>query len=265
MPTTINVRFKLRRKLAADWTSTNEVMLEGEMGLETDTRKFKFGDGVMGWNGLAYAASVVPTVVSAFTNDAGYLTSVNNGNWSGAALAVANGGTGASTAGAARTNLGLGTAAAADTGTSGATVPLLNGSNTWSAAQTFSDKVGVGRVNSTYLLEAYSTDATFALNVENQRGDATGGGLRVSTRWNVSGNYVAQFLTNSGANEVLNLMGDGNVGIGGASYGSGTGVVFVANGTAPSGNPTGGGIFYVESGSLKFRGSSGTVTTIAPA
>lgn len=34
-----------------------------------------------------------------------------------------------------RTNLGLGTAATQNTGTSGATVPLLNGANTWSAAQ----------------------------------------------------------------------------------------------------------------------------------
>lgn len=34
---------------------------------------------------------------------------------------------------------------------------------------------------------------------------------------------------------------------------------------APGSNPTGGGYFYVESGALKYRGSSGTVTTIAPA
>jgi hypothetical protein len=41
-------------------------------------------------------------------------------------------------ASAARTNLGLGTAATASTGTSGATIPLLNGANTWASAQTFS-------------------------------------------------------------------------------------------------------------------------------
>lgn len=34
---------------------------------------------------------------------------------------------------------------------------------------------------------------------------------------------------------------------------------------APTTNPVGGGFLYVEGGSLKFRGSSGTVTTIAPA
>lgn len=53
-------------------------------------------------------------------------------------LTVADGGTGSSTASGARTNLGLGTAATQNTGTSGANVPLLNGTNTWSGAQTVS-------------------------------------------------------------------------------------------------------------------------------
>jgi hypothetical protein len=37
------------------------------------------------------------------------------------------------------------------------------------------------------------------------------------------------------------------------------------NGTAPSANLTGGGILYVESGALKYRGSSGTITTLGAA
>lgn len=52
----------------------------------------------------------------------------------------------------------------------------------------------------------------------------------------------------------------------GAGLGGGAGVVSIANAaTAPTTNPTGGGVLYVEAGALKFRGSSGTVTTIAPA
>lgn len=39
----------------------------------------------------------------------------------------------------------------------------------------------------------------------------------------------------------------------------------IANGTAPSGTLVGYGIIWVESGALKFRGTSGTVTTLAPA
>ena len=50
------------------------------------------------------------------------------------------------------------------------------------------------------------------------------------------------------------------------SFGAGEKVVFIANRTtAPSSNPAGGGIVYAESGALKYRGSSGTITTIAPA
>jgi hypothetical protein len=60
---------------------------------------------------------------------------------------------------------------------------------------------------------------------------------------------------------------DGNVGIGTTDqFGGGVKVVGLANATtAPSTNPTGGGVLYVESGALKYRGSSGTVTTIANA
>jgi hypothetical protein len=35
--------------------------------------------------------------------------------------------------------------------------------------------------------------------------------------------------------------------------------------SVPSSNPSGGGVLYVEGGALKYRGSSGTVTTIANA
>jgi len=59
---------------------------------------------------------------------------------------------------------------------------------------------------------------------------------------------------------------NGNVGIGGSSMGGGAVVLFLANATtAPTSNPTGGGILYVQAGALKYRGSSGTVTTIAAA
>jgi hypothetical protein len=50
------------------------------------------------------------------------------------------------------------------------------------------------------------------------------------------------------------------------SLGSGVGVVAMANATTvPTGTPSGGGVLYVEAGALKYKGSSGTVTTIAAA
>ena len=45
-----------RHDTAANWTSVNPVLAAGEMGVETDTNKFKFGDGTTAWASLPYAA-----------------------------------------------------------------------------------------------------------------------------------------------------------------------------------------------------------------
>jgi hypothetical protein len=59
----------------------------------------------------------------------------------------------------------------------------------------------------------------------------------------------------------------GNIGFGTTSaFGSGAGVIGLANATTvPTTNPSGGGVQYAEAGALKWRGSGGTVTTIANA
>jgi hypothetical protein len=59
----------------------------------------------------------------------------------------------------------------------------------------------------------------------------------------------------------------GNIGFRTASqFGAGQGVIAIANAAvAPSVNPAGAGILYVEGGALKYRGSNGTVTVIASA
>ena len=55
-----NVRIQLRRDTAADWTSANPVLAEGEIGLERDTDQFKIGDGTTAWSSLAYAGEKGP-------------------------------------------------------------------------------------------------------------------------------------------------------------------------------------------------------------
>lgn len=47
-------RVRLRRDTAANWTSENPVLLLGEIGIETDNRRFKIGDGATAWTGLSY-------------------------------------------------------------------------------------------------------------------------------------------------------------------------------------------------------------------
>lgn len=48
-------RLQNRRDTAANWTSNNPTLAAGEIGLETDTAKYKMGDGTTAWNSLAYA------------------------------------------------------------------------------------------------------------------------------------------------------------------------------------------------------------------
>lgn len=48
------IKIQLRHDTAANWTSVNPVLLEGEIGIETDTKKQKIGDGSTPWNGLQY-------------------------------------------------------------------------------------------------------------------------------------------------------------------------------------------------------------------
>jgi hypothetical protein len=59
----------------------------------------------------------------------------------------------------------------------------------------------------------------------------------------------------------------GNIALGvSTSFGGGSRVVAIREAeTVPSTNPVGNGILYVEAGALKYRGTSGTVTTIANA
>jgi hypothetical protein len=52
-------RFQFRRDIAANWASANPVLLEGEIGLETDTEQLKMGDGATPWNNLSPFPSTI--------------------------------------------------------------------------------------------------------------------------------------------------------------------------------------------------------------
>lgn len=54
--------YLFRRKTAADWTSQNPVLMDGELGLETDTGLFKFGNGSTAWTSRPYAGASVGVV-----------------------------------------------------------------------------------------------------------------------------------------------------------------------------------------------------------
>ncbi|MDR2046540.1 MAG: hypothetical protein LBP79_01315 [Clostridiales bacterium] len=89
----ITTRLKVRRGVASSWASINPILLAGEVGLETDTRKFKFGNGENAWAALKYAAQNVILADAAPTAVTGYDTGqmwINATNGKIYALVVAN-------------------------------------------------------------------------------------------------------------------------------------------------------------------------------
>ncbi len=107
------------------------------------------------------------------------------------------------------------------------------------------------------------TNSSFNGDVAQIRGDADNYGVNSRGRLVICCNAGADSST---ITEVARFTGQKNLGIGMTAFGNGAGVIAIANNTAaPSSNPIGGGYLYVDNGALKYRGSSGTVTTIANA
>lgn len=50
---------QFRRGSAAEWTSINPVLRDGEPGWDKTNKKFKVGDGITSWNNLPYQESTV--------------------------------------------------------------------------------------------------------------------------------------------------------------------------------------------------------------
>jgi len=53
----MSTRWQTKRDLAATWTTNDPILLAGEWGYETDTGKYKIGDGTTAWTSLLYAGS----------------------------------------------------------------------------------------------------------------------------------------------------------------------------------------------------------------
>jgi hypothetical protein len=50
----MTTKIQLRRDNSSDWTGIDPTLAEGEIGFETNTGKFKIGDGSSAWSSLDY-------------------------------------------------------------------------------------------------------------------------------------------------------------------------------------------------------------------
>lgn len=130
------------------------------------------------------------------------------------------------------------------------------------------NKISTG--NDSLKIFASTGDASIIAHGESSSGISPAGRILTSVLnnaetqnliWNLTADSTRSFanLHSAIGGTFSGLTIGGQVGIGT----SGTNVLSIANGVAPTTSPAGFGQLYVESGALKFRGSSGTVTTIA--
>lgn len=193
------------------------------------------------------AATVVPLVAKGFASQTADIFQAQNSAGTSVALITASGRFATSII----SNV-------ANTGTY-----LDTGANSVSFVQRVAGTVGViiqGAASQTADLQQWQNSAGSVLASLSAAGSLTTAG----------DNFIAtRFIrSNNDAASTIQLQGSQNVHFGGgtASLGGGVSVVGIRNAqTVPTTNPTGGGILYVEAGALKYRGSSGTVTTIANA
>lgn len=66
---TLTTKILLRNDTSSNWTSKNPLLLKGEFGFETDTKKFKVGNGVDNWQKLGYASAEISKSVTNVTFD----------------------------------------------------------------------------------------------------------------------------------------------------------------------------------------------------
>jgi hypothetical protein len=119
--------------------------------------------------------------------------------------------------------------------------------------------------SSVYRIETNNaTDNRFGMNV----GGVLTGALQATSNemklLAAGASGVLTFQTNSNERARFDTAGNLLVGMT-ATATSSAKTLHLANATVPTANPTGGGVLYVEAGALKYRGSSGTITTIANA
>ena len=61
------VQIQLRNDTAETWAVANPILAQGEIGIETDTRLVKLGDGINNWNDLDYGLLSMPDSIDGGT------------------------------------------------------------------------------------------------------------------------------------------------------------------------------------------------------
>jgi len=134
----------------------------------------------------------------------------------------------------------------------------------------FSAALNVAAASSTQIGAVVRAAASQSANLQEWQNSAAGTVALVTSAGAISttqGVLTPNLQSTTGLTTIA-VLGNRNMQLCSAtgSVGGGTAVIGIANASAvPTSNPVGGGILYVEAGALKYRGSSGTITTLGAA
>lgn len=87
----LNTRTKQKVDTKSNWSTNNPVLLSGEIGIESDTNLFKFGDGSTQWNDLPYASASeeqINDLIEAAADSVYMVTGTEAGDMADIAIAV---------------------------------------------------------------------------------------------------------------------------------------------------------------------------------
>jgi hypothetical protein len=85
-------RIQIRRDDSTRWTVNNPILLEGELGYETDTKYMKIGDGTTPWNLLNYWSGGLPSNINVFEDGVLVATGATGLNFTGRSGSVTSNG-----------------------------------------------------------------------------------------------------------------------------------------------------------------------------
>lgn len=74
------VKIQFRRGTASEWSTNNPILSQGEAGWETDTGRFKVGNGLTPWNSLVYSSGVTGPTGPTPTVNIGTTSTLNPGS-----------------------------------------------------------------------------------------------------------------------------------------------------------------------------------------
>lgn len=264
------------------------------LGLTTNTTSWVFAGALSGITTLAasglvtlsgaYASTTAPTLRLSAAVAGMSLTTTSTGRWF-AVIATYVDGNSLSFLGSSANNAAPDTELLRLVATTGAAmfagpvsgITTLAGtgavsgftSATFSGVLSTTSSLAVAATQKVYLDGVAASGDTYIVESAANQMDVVAGGnvfLRANGSGVLLGDSVATYGTPTSGTIFFRLNGSNAFGFYATSHTPvEPGNFVIANGTAPSGTLTGYGIIWVESGALKYRGTSGTVTTIAVA